>query len=432
MRRAALEGDQAAGRTAAAEHAELRREQKLRRDMRPLDRMREDWQREPRRGASHTAHQPVEVTRRELTANLHRQDEARQRLRRAEIIAERIRAERRLRDQLPHGPAPVPDNSGPLPDWLAPSATVRDADTPETWRAHLVERRIVLSQRLEHNGALLAANPPAWARMLGPVPNTGTKLRTLWERTAALADAWRVRHGLDDSVEGIGKQPEDPHDAHAWTILQDRIAEVGRRTRAWAAARARPDDPISGIRIAARTAENFHHRLMEARFTDAEDREAITAAAAAFADIALRLVLNGEEPPEQWVQQIPAPDEQDEEQKAQWRQLVTALAGWRMLHPTAADDPLGESPEETDLRAQWTELHDALTLFQRSRIRQQLAELGTRRESERARRGLPPTGSQATGRTAAVIRRARQVAEDEHQRKQRPGPGMSPRRGPGS
>ncbi|MFF9142928.1 MobF family relaxase [Streptomyces albogriseolus] len=432
MRRAALEGDQAAERTAAAEHAELRREQKLRQDMRPLDRMREDWQREPRRSASHTARQPVEVTLRELTANLHRQDEARQRLRRAEIIAERIRAERRLRDQLPHGPAPVPDHSGPLPDWLAPSAAVRDADTPEAWRAHLVERRIVLSQRLEQDGALLAANPPAWARMLGPVPSTGTELRRLWERTAALADAWRVRHGLDDAVEGIGDQPEDPRDAHAWATLQDRINEVGRRTRAWAAARARPDDPVSGMRIAARTAENFHHRLLEARFTDADDRHAVTAAAAAFAEVALRLVLDGEEPPEQWVQQIPAPDEQDEEQKTQWRELVTALASWRMLHQTDGDAPLGESPDETDLRAQWTELHDALTLFQRSRIQQRLAELQALRESERARRGLPPTGRPDIARTVASSRRVRQVAEDEQQRQQRPGPGMGPRRGPGS
>jgi len=197
----------------------------------------------------------VEATRRELTANLHRQDEARQRLHRAEIIIERIRPERRLRDQLPHGPAPVLDNSGPLPDWLAPSAAVRDVDTPEAWRAHLVERRIVLSERLEHNGVLLAADPPAWARVPGPVPHTGSELRTLWERTAALADAWRVRHGLDDSVEGIGEQPEDPRDVHAWAIFQERIDEVGRRTKAWAAARARPDDPVSGMRIAARTAK---------------------------------------------------------------------------------------------------------------------------------------------------------------------------------
>jgi hypothetical protein len=146
----------------------------------------------------------------------------------------------------------------------------------------------------------------------------------------------------------------------------------------------------------------------------------------------LRLVLDDEEPPEAWVQQIPAPDAEDEEQKAQWRQLVTALAGWRMVHQTDADDPLGESPEETDLRAQWSELHDALTLFQRSRIQQRLAELHALRESERARQGLPPTGSQGTARTVAPSRRARHVAEDEQQRPQRPGPGMGPRRGPGS
>ena len=189
MRRAEFEGDHATERVAAAEHAVLRREQRLRRAMRPVDRAQEDWQREPHRGASHTAHQPVESTRRELTDNLHRQEQAREQLQRATVIADRIRAERRLRDRLPHGPAPTPDNSGPLPDWLAPSAAVRDLDTPDGWRQHLVERRIVLSQRLEHNGALLAAEPPAWASVLGPLPQEGSELRALWERTAALADA---------------------------------------------------------------------------------------------------------------------------------------------------------------------------------------------------------------------------------------------------
>lgn len=95
-------------------------------------------------------------------------------------------------------------------------------------------------------------------------------------------------------------------------------------------------------------------------------------------------------------------------------------------------DPLGESPDETDLRAQWTELHDALTLFQRSRTQQRLAELHARRETERARRGLPPTGEVGSPRASAVTRQARRATEDEQQRQQRPGPGLGPHRGPRS
>lgn len=41
------------------------------------------------------------------------------------------------------------------------------------------------------------------------------------------------RPSLDvDSVNGIGEQPEDPHDAHAWASVQKRIEQVGRRPRA--------------------------------------------------------------------------------------------------------------------------------------------------------------------------------------------------------
>ncbi|WP_445517290.1 MobF family relaxase [Streptomyces sp. NEAU-174] len=430
LRRAEHEGEHEAERLAAAEHVVLRREQRLRRAMRPVDRMREDWQREPKTGSSRTARQHVEVTRAELTGNLHRQDTARERLRRAQVIADRVHAERRLRDQLPHGSAPVPDNTAPLPDWLAPSAAVRDIDTPAAWRKHLVERRIVLTERLKQTGTVLAVTPPAWARVLGPVPPHGSELRTLWERTAALADAWRTRHSVDVDVEGLGPQPDEPRDAHAWLIFQERIAEVGRRTRAWASAIARPDDPISGTRIASRTAENLQYRLLEGEFADAQDREAVSAAAASFAEIALRLVLNGEQPPEEWVQHVPPPDEESEAQQEQWVDLVAALTTYRMLHQTDTDDPLGELPEEAELRQQWTDLQHALALFQRSRVQQWLEEINTRRDAERARRGLTPTGSHPPGESSGPSRRAQQTAEDEHQRRRDQGPTAGPRRGP--
>ncbi|MCM2388802.1 relaxase domain-containing protein [Streptomyces sp. CWNU-1] len=430
MRQAALEGTHDAERTAAMEHTALRREQRLRKTMPPIDRMREDWQREPRKGASHTAHQPVHLTLPELTATLHRQESARNRLRRAQIIDDRIRAERRLREQLPHGPAPIADHSGPLPDWLAPSRALRDTETPEGWRQHLVERRIVLAQRLDHNGALLAAEPPAWACALGPVPRTGTNLRALWERTAALAEAWRTRHAVDDSADSIGPAPNGPDEGHAWSVLQARIAELARRARASTAARARPNTPDNGTRIAAQAAENIHLRLLDALIPDQDDHEALTRAASGFADTALHLAIEGEEPLEEWVRNIPAPDAEDDEQQAQWKRVVTALALWRMLHQTDSDEPLGESPSETGLRAQWNELEAAMTLFQRARIQQRLAEIDALRTAERSHRGLSPESPLPSTQSAQVSRRTTQVAEDEHQRQS--GRPIGPRRSPGA
>ncbi len=430
-RRAEREGDQQGERSAAAEHSLLRREQRLRRTMRPLDRMREDWQREPRTGSSRTAHQPLETTVAELTENLYRHEAAADRLRLAQVIADRVDAERRLRTRLPDGPAPTPDHSGVLPDWLAPSAALRDQDTPAGWRQHLVERRIILAERLQHQGLSLSAEPPAWSRPLGPVPSADGELRALWERTAALVEVWRQRYGLDDNAMGLGPQPEEPRDAHAWAVFQERVELVGRRTRAWAAAVARPDDPSQGMRIAARTAENVLLRLLETRVADEQDRGAVSAAAAAFADVALFRAMASEEPAEEWVQQIPTPDPEDPGQQQQWRDLVTALATYRMVHQTDSADPLGESPDDEEQRLVWSDLQAAMTLFQRARIQQRLAEITALRDAERAHRGLAAHSATRPDPEAAPGRRARQRAEDEQQRQQRPGPASGPRRGPG-
>jgi len=429
IRRAQYGGDHAAERTAAAEHVLLRREQRLRKEMSVRERMREDWQREPTPGASHTARQPLETTRAERTANLHRQDTARERLKRAQLIAARIRAEQRLRDELPHAPAPVPDAVGRLPDWIAPSAAVRDTDTPEGWRQHLVERRIVLSARLEQTGRALAQAPPPWAQVLGPVPLTGTELREHWERTAAVTDVWRTLRSVADDVPGLGEQPADPRDAHAWTVFQQRIADIGRRARASAAARHRPDEPSSGIRIAARTAENIHYRLLDTRISEPDDRRAVSAAAAAFAELALRRALDTQEPVEEWVEHIPAPDADDDAQQEQWQQLVAALTAYRMLNQIDSDEPLGETPDEAEERERWTELHEAMTLFQRSRVQQRLDEIRSHRDSERARHGptrIPP-GAQAD----ASVRR-RQTDPAHHDRNQQHGSPPRPRRRPGT
>jgi hypothetical protein len=250
-----------------------------------------------------------------------------------------------------------------------------------------------------------------------------------WERTAAVAEVWRIRHALADDVPGIGEQPTDAHDAHAWSTFQQRIAEVGRRARASAAARHRPDAPSSGMRIAARAAKNSQYRLLGVHVSEPEDRKGMSAAASAFAELALRRVLERRDPVEEWVEQIPSPDSADTTQQEQWQQLVAALATYRMLNQIDSGEPLGETPDaaqEPEPPEQWSELHEAMTLFQRSRIHQRLAEVRTHRDAERVRRGLAPVTPAAPANDA--VRRRADTTQDEQNHHRRQGPSPGPRR----
>jgi hypothetical protein len=110
---------------------------------------------------------------------------------------------------------------------------------PTAWRTHLSERRQILADCLAQAGRELAADPPAWTRPLGPVPEQGTELRETWERTAALADAWRTRHQTRPTEPGIGPRPNGQQDAAAWDNLHEQVAATGRRTRATEAAAVR-------------------------------------------------------------------------------------------------------------------------------------------------------------------------------------------------
>ncbi len=240
-RMAGHEGDREEARAAALRLGALKEEQRLRSSMDWRDRAREEWQREPGIGHAHTAGMDGEAVAAEMRANLHVQDEARQKLDRATVVDQRVQAELRLRRLLPDGPAPTPDNTGPLPEWLAPREVERDQHTPMAWLEHLDARRQVIDARLAQTGQALAADPPAWAKALGPVPSPGTELREQWERTAALADAWRTQRHLRESENGIGGQPVGGRDADAWQVLHDQVAEVGRRARATEAAARRGD-----------------------------------------------------------------------------------------------------------------------------------------------------------------------------------------------
>ncbi|WP_232248689.1 AAA family ATPase [Streptacidiphilus rugosus] len=217
--------------------AELRTEQRLRRALPALDRAPEDWQRE-------VSAESFEIPKR--ITQLHDVDRAHDALQRAEVIADQVAAEQRLRTKLPDLPADAPalqaDHTGPVPTWLAPVQAQTDPrHTPADWRDHLDQRRDVMDARLRQTGQALAADTPTWARPLGPVPPADHPLRDRWQHTAALVDAWRVRSQTPATTAGLGDEPADPRQAEAWRALQAEVDDVGRRARGIAAAQQRRD-----------------------------------------------------------------------------------------------------------------------------------------------------------------------------------------------
>ncbi|MFE3505943.1 MobF family relaxase [Kitasatospora sp. NPDC059160] len=270
-----LGGD--AAREASADLFALRREQRLRARMAPIDRMRETWQREPGTGHAATAGQDGMTVAATMQGNLQGKDEARQRVEQAEVVTARVRAEQRLRQLLPDAAPITPDNSGPLPEWLAPREVERDAHTPQAWTEHLQARREVIEDRLRQTGQNLAQDPPEWARPLGPVPPVDHELREAWERTAALADAWRTRRQVRDSEPGIGDRPDADRDADAWQTLQDQMAQVGRRARAVEAAAHRGDVLYPAADPALQDALGTATELEPAAVAVAEEARAIEA-----------------------------------------------------------------------------------------------------------------------------------------------------------
>ncbi|MFG3229394.1 MobF family relaxase, partial [Kitasatospora sp. NPDC048194] len=266
-----IEQDSAAAREAFADLAALRREQQLR------ARMRETWQREPGTGHAATAGLDGVTVAAMMRANFDGQDEARQQLERAEVITARVRAEQRLRQLLPDTAPVAPDNTGPVPEWLAPREVERDQHTPPAWIEHLQVRREVIEERLRQTGQALAQDPPAWARSLGPVPPVDHELREAWERTAALADAWRTRRQVRDSEPGIGDRPGAERDAEAWQTLQDQVAQMGRRARAVEAAAHRGDALYPATDSAAREGLKPATELEPAALAVAEEAPAVEA-----------------------------------------------------------------------------------------------------------------------------------------------------------
>ncbi|MFI1203555.1 MobF family relaxase [Streptomyces sp. NPDC020883] len=366
-------------RASSAEETAFRAEIALRMAMPWRIRAREDWQRERGPLAPHTAYQPAAVTRAELTGNRLRAEQARDRLHRARVIEARIDAELRLRTWLPDRTPTEPDDSGPLPDWLADSRILTEPHLDPTWHTHLTERHRMIATALTHRGFVLAASPPPWTRPLGPLPPLGHRLRPLWENTAALTEAWRQRRRIPGTLEGIGERPTTPRDAAAWDELSTRIRALSRRTHATAQAHARADDPDTFVRAA-------HRRLDAAAAHRPPPHQPVpidplgvapllweTVAAQQAAGALAELMTTGQAP-EPWMDHIPAPDPDDEDQQLLWTRLTHQVIGWRKRRHRAGTDPLGPRPLD-DAATEWDHLNDALNHYRHLRITQRLAPL---------------------------------------------------------
>ncbi|MGW3308271.1 MobF family relaxase [Streptomyces sp. NPDC001073] len=411
--------------TAAEALKRLRDEQELRTAMRWVDRAREDYQREPRSGASRTPGffrlAAVQVPA--------RRSSARTRLRRAEATAARIRAEQHRRTLLPTGPVRAWNDLAPLPDWLAPATLVSADDTPRGWRQHLAERRRVLDNQLRVHGLALAATPPSWSTPLGSSPPEGTRLRPVWERTAALVAAWRTRHALPESVPGIGACPRAPREAHAWHALRHRINLLhSRTTTASHVADPRPAIPpsapgnVSSSDTSSREPQRLRLAMHQAHLAVAMlsntqplfDAEA-SAQAEEFAAEALRRVLEGEEPVDSWVDHLPPPDPEDGALQEQWKVVIAAVSVYRRTRGIESAEPLGDAPDAGEAWTQWTAAQSALEELQGAHIEQRLARLRDQRAA------LPTEGPGSPAITSGNRAAGRQRPPTDHpQHRHRP------------
>jgi hypothetical protein len=415
---------------------ELRDEQQMRAAMQWIDRAREDFQREPRPGGPRTP-----GFFRMMAAQMPaRRSAARTRLRRAEATAARIRAEQHRRTLLPHGPARAWNDLAPLPDWLAPARLVSAGDTPRGWREHLAERRRVLESQLRAHGLSLAATPPAWSTPLGSPPPAGTRLRPVWERTAALVAAWRTRHAVPAAVPGIGACPRPRREAEAWRALRHRIDLL--HTTTFAAAQTEGDRPalppsatgnLSSSDGSSRDARRLRLALQQAHLATAAlahamrplDSEA-SARAEAFADAALRGALEDEASAASWIDHLPPPDSEDEALQEQWKTVVAAVATYRWTRHVETAEPLGDAPDDAGARALWTAARGTLEELQGAHVERRLARLREQRAAHPADSASEPAAA-TEGRFASRSHTAANHPQHRHRPPNPGGPGR-PRR----
>ncbi|MDH6115624.1 hypothetical protein P3T36_007831 [Kitasatospora sp. MAP12-15] len=389
--------------TAVHDLAHAREEQRLRRALAWRDRAGEDYQR-ARPHSPHAAADPAAAADAHAEQARMRTEAARQAWQAAEAVSARINAERRLRRLLPDRPQAHDDHDGDLPDWITPTAALRDPLTPHDWRRHLTERRDIIDRHLAARGALLATDPPAWASPLGPVPppQAGHRPRGRWERTAALTDAWRTLNQVPADTPGPGPRPETDPRAAAWDALTARIRALHHQSLTLHQLRHLRHRPPPSDLTRQALDQLAQLRLLRAAPPvlapprPTPDTKPATAPAPAavvpalapqaerLAQNALAATLAGQPAPQAWVEQIPAPDEDDTAQQHLYRRLVAALAHWRLRQSVTGTDPLGPPPEQ-DHTAEWQHLSKALDLYRRARVDDRLQLLRIRREADRER-----------------------------------------------
>jgi hypothetical protein len=108
-----------------------------------------------------------------------------------------IRAEIELRRQLPQPVAAEPA-ADQLPVWLAPADVVTHPDTPALWQRELQARRELMATEMTRLGAQLAAQPPAWAAALGPVPSDPAR-QEQWRQLAVEISTYRDTYQIPTS-----------------------------------------------------------------------------------------------------------------------------------------------------------------------------------------------------------------------------------------
>ncbi|MFF7115429.1 MobF family relaxase [Streptomyces albogriseolus] len=376
--------------------ADLMRESHLRRALNWRDAAREDYQREQATTRANPGATSLSQIHRALatwrTATTDRRRSARAWLARADAVHDKIHAELRFRERLPDHPPHRPNHRAPLPDWVADSHALIHPDTPEHWATHLAERHRILARSLADRGHTLATAPPAWARPLGdPPPTSAPHRRHAWATTAALVELWRTRHALT-GVPGLGPRPADPDDAAAWDDLDARVRALTRRRRPMHL--PPPDAPASVMIEAALSHLDApppggplpHHPALR-------DPLGITplsygALDARLARRALAAHLTGEPLPEDWMEEITAPGDDEDEQRTYTR-LLTAISDYRRRHHRAGPDVLGPRPAGLD-GEEWDHLTDAIDLYTHARVQRRLEQIRARTTAQRAAL-LPPT-----------------------------------------
>ncbi|MFC5641435.1 MobF family relaxase [Kitasatospora cinereorecta] len=379
----------------------LHHEQQLRAAMHLDQRTREDEQRRRTASVAGAASWLSPVHHHALLSAAHdRLHAARQACQHAEAAASNLTTDQSLHNHI---------GDSNLPDWLTCTSALHDPLTPPDWRQHLLQRRSVIDHHLATRGSQLAADPPAWARLLGPVtdPSAAPAARAEWERTAALADAWRALHHLPDRVPAIGNRPTSGADPAAWHHLNSRITQLAHRTHQQSV-----PAPAAGL------PERPHQPLPTSPV-----RRSLPPHAERLGDEALAAALTDTPAPQKWIEHISTPDSEDTAQQRLYRDLVAACAHWRMRHHIATTDPLGPQPENQHL-SEWQHLSNGLNTYQRARIEDRLHQLHADRDANRqcAAEAARPATTPATRR-----RRPDRVRRRDLYGARRPKPPSGPR-----